>query len=123
MSLVRLATFGSLPEASIAFSALTSSGFNPVAGYNMNTPGSADGMAPSAYPLLVPDNELLAARQLLADLRQSLAAEETSVSEDDPDEQTSGPTTLGRIRSIVRYLAAGVVMAWIVLMGLALFRR
>jgi hypothetical protein len=124
MKLVPAATFGSLPEASIAFSSLVSAGFNPVAGFNMNTPGSADGMAPSAYRVLVPEDEAQAARQFLSELRQAFASH--SADQDEPeagDRIEPGRTALGRVRLLVRFLAAAVVVTWIVLAAASLLRR
>jgi len=124
MKLVPAATFGSLPEASVAFSSLSSAGFNPVAGFNMNTPGSADGMAPSAYRVLVPEDEAQAARQFLSELRRAFA--DPAADQDEPDVQDRiepGRTTLGRVRLLVRFLAAGAVLAWIVVTAVLLLRR
>jgi hypothetical protein len=126
MKLVSAATFGSLPEASIAFSSLTSAGFNPVAGFNMNTPGSADGMAPSAYRVLVPEDEVQAARQFLSELRQAFA--DGTADQDDPaatDEGgiEPGRTTLGRMRLLARFLAAAAVVTLAAMWGLALLAR
>jgi hypothetical protein len=108
MTLTAAATFGSLPEAQVAFSRLGSAGFHPVAGFNMNTPGSADGMAPSGYRVLVPEDEVAGARALLAELRAAMAADVADEGEDD-----GGPasTTLGRMRGVVRWPVAGVFVA------------
>ncbi|HEY4028981.1 MAG TPA: hypothetical protein VGM25_01440 [Caulobacteraceae bacterium] len=123
MDLVVAGTFGSLPEASIAFSSLASAGFTPVAGYNMNTPGAADGMAPSAYRVLVPELEAQAASDFLAELHRSLADGDHAAATGDDGAEEPGQTTLGRIRSLVRYLAGAVVLGWIAMAGLALLHR
>ena len=127
MKLVVAATFGSLPEASIAFSSLTAAGFNPVAGFNMNTPGTADGMAPSAYRVLVPDDEVQASRQFLSELLHALANKA-----DDPDDLSSlneeqedipSQATLSSLRPVVRWLAGGALIIWLLVIGALLLRR
>jgi hypothetical protein len=127
MDLVVAGTFGSLPEASIAFSSLSSAGFNPVAGYNMNTPGIAGGMAPSAYRVLVPADEGQAARQFLSELLHAFAG---AAAEDQDDAEpaardldTPGRTTLGRVRLVVRFLAAVAVAACAALLAFEIFWR
>ena len=121
-----LVNFGSLPEATIALSALASAGLNPVAGFNMNTPGISGGMSPNAYPVLVPDEELQAARLILSDIRKAFAeeADEPEMSETlDEGHVQRGRTTLGRLRPIARWLAGVAVVACILILGWEMFGR
>ena len=124
MKLVAAATFGSLPEATIAFSSLTSAGFNPVAGFNMNTPGTADGMAPSAYRVLVPEAEFEASRKFLSELFQALA-DQTLDPGDSDEAEADAPrgATLSRLRPVVRWLTIGVFVIWAALFVANLLRR
>ena len=120
MKLVLAATFGSLSEATIAFSSLSSAGFNPVAAFNMNTPGTASGMAPSAYPVLVPEAEERAASQFLSELlRDAVDAPDQADEDDDPRTRT----TLSHLRSVARYLVVGLLLAWLLLNCLSFIIR
>ena len=126
MDLVIIGTFGSLPEATIAYSCLRSAGFNPVAAFNMNTPGTADGMAPSAYRILAPESEGQAAREFLAELAQSATVvdddtDETLDETDEPDGFSTG--ILGGLRPIVRLLIGCGLVAWAVFFCLTTLRR
>jgi len=126
MTLAVAATFGSLPEASIAFSSLESAGFDPVAGFNMNTPGTSDGMAPSAYRVLVPEDQVQAARKFLSELRQAFAEPSEDENEPEAAEESKivpGQTSLGRMRMVARFLVAGALLVLIVLMVLPLVVR
>ena len=112
MGLALVATFGSLPEAQVAFSVLEGAGLHPIPGFNMNTPGIAGGMAPSAYPLNVPAEEVAEARRLLAELRQSAPAIPDDEVEDDED-VAQAPGVLTAIRPLVAYLVAAALAAWL----------
>jgi len=122
MTLAVAATFGSLPEAHAAFSRLAAAGFNPVAGYNMNTPGSADGMAPSGYRVLAPEDEIEAVRAFLAELREAFA-EGGEAEAADEGREARPSTTLGRMRRFVRYFVILAFVAWAVVLGYSLTRR
>jgi hypothetical protein len=127
MKLVVAGTFGSLPEATIAFSYLSSAGFNPVAGFNMNTPGIASGMAPSAYRVLVPETEAQAAHQLLSDIAQSptnggFGADDEVDQTEQHDDLPSGGALSG-LRPVVRRLVVALLVTWFVINCLMLLRR
>ncbi len=118
MKLVVAATFGSLPEATIAFSSLTSAGFNAVAGFNMNTPGTANGMAPSAYPVLVPEPEGEAARSFLSEAQSAMhvwegAENEENQGADQPEVQAA--MVLSIVRPVARFLVIGTLVMWFAL--------
>ena len=127
MGLAVAATFGSLPEAQIAFSALQAAGLNPVPAYNMNTPGGAGGMAPSAYRVVVPEEQVAAAREVLAELRKAAAEERHNQDSEDAegvaDSNAIPPTTLGRFRLVARGLIAVALITFFLVRCLGLFGR
>jgi hypothetical protein len=122
MALAVAGTFGSLPEAHIAFSSLESAGFHPVAGFAMNTPGVAGGMSPSAYRVLVLEDEVQAAREFIAELMRELSNSTENLREDTALEagpkDTPGHTLLGRLRLIAPYFAATAIALWLALIWL-----
>lgn len=126
MELVLAGAFGSLPEATIVFSSLKAAGFNPVAAFNMNTPGAANGMAPSAYRVLVPEAEGQAAQEFLAEFARgpSNGENRTDILTDHEDiEDRSTDAVLRRARPIARFFAAGILLAWLAIACLMLLRR
>jgi hypothetical protein len=120
MALVLVATFGSLSEASIAFASLASAGFHPTAGFNANTPGTADGMAPSAYPILAPEDEVEAARRFLKAVRQQ--PPEAADTETEDEEHGPPRGTLTGLKPVVKVLATAALITWVALTALALLR-
>jgi hypothetical protein len=98
-----------------------------IAGFNMNTPGVAGGMAPSAYPVLVPEAEGQAARQFLSDLAHNPPddSHEAADASDQTDEydNSHGGGAIGRLRPVVRVLVVALLVLWFVATCLLLLRR
>jgi hypothetical protein len=122
MTLVVAGSFGSLSEATIVFSRLSAAGFNPVAAFNMNTPGVAGGMAPSAYRVLLPEAEVLEAHRFMSDLAHSPTDDHGGGDDrlDQTDELADfADTRLSRLRPVVRRLILALFVTWLGLAWLA----